>query len=100
MGGSMSEIRGLLESILEFPRHIDFLTGDGYVRLEDVIKAIGEIEGCKPSEPNDKSIYQISLAEGSLKRVWLDVSEDVYADAGLYPEYKRRFFYRGVGEND
>jgi len=95
----MSELRKLYEIILELPRKINS-NGNEYVHLEDVITAIGEIEGCKPSEPCDKSIYQISLAEGSLKSVWLDVSEEFYAVAGRYPELKRRFFYRGVGEND
>ena len=95
----MSELRKLYEIILELPRKIN-PNGNEYVHLEDVITAIGEIETFKPSEPGDSSLYQISLAEGSLKRVWIDVSEDFYADAGLYPELKRRFFYRGAGEND
>ena len=94
----MSDIRGLLETILKIPRHIDPETGDLYVKLEDVIKVIGEIETFKPSEPGDKSIYQIALAEGYLKSVWIDVSEEFYADAGRYPELKRRFFYRGGGD--
>ena len=95
----MSELRKLYEIILELPRKIN-PNGNEYVHLEDVITAIGEFEECKPSEPGDKSIYQIALAEGSFKRIWLDVSEEFYADAGRYPELKRRFFHRGGGEND
>jgi hypothetical protein len=41
----MSELRKLYEIILELPRHIDPETGDGYVKLEDVIKAIGNLYG-------------------------------------------------------
>jgi len=43
--------------------------------------------------PEAKPVYQIAMAEGSTSTAWIDVAKDVFDDAGMYPEYKRRALY-------
>ena len=38
-------------------------------------------------------IYQLSKANSSVSSAWIDVDEQTYSDAGLYPEYGRRRLY-------
>jgi hypothetical protein len=44
-------------------------------------------------EPEVEPVYQIAMAEGSTSTAWIDVAKDVFDDAGMYPEYKRRALY-------
>jgi hypothetical protein len=46
-----------------------------------------------PSDDADEAVYQIAMAEGSTRTAWIDVSEDVFNDAGMYGEYKRRALF-------
>jgi hypothetical protein len=43
--------------------------------------------------PEAEPVYQIAMAEGSTSTAWIDVAKDVFDDAGMYPEYKRRALY-------
>ena len=45
------------------------------------------------AEPEAEPVYQIAMAEGSTSTAWIDVAKDVFDDAGMYPEYKRRALY-------
>jgi dTDP-4-dehydrorhamnose reductase len=44
-------------------------------------------------KPMTEPVYQIAMAEGSASTAWIDVAKDVFDDAGMYPEYKRRALY-------
>ena len=44
-------------------------------------------------EPKAEPVHQIAMAEGSTSTAWIDVAKDVFDDAGMYPEYKRRALY-------
>lgn len=52
-----------------------------------------EIRAFLAAEPEAEPVYQIAMAEGSTSTAWIDVAKDVFDDAGMYPEYKRRALY-------
>ena len=52
-----------------------------------------EIRAFLAAEPEEEPVYQIAMAEGSTSTAWIDVAKDVFDDAGMYPEYKRRALY-------
>ena len=57
-------------------------------------KVAEDIRAFLAAEPEaDKPVYQIAMAEGSTSTAWIDVDKDVFDDAGIYPEYKRRALY-------
>lgn len=43
------------------------------------------------SEPT--AVYQISRKDGPASTAWIDVEEDIYEDAGFYPDFNRRVLY-------
>lgn len=45
------------------------------------------------AERQQEPIYQISMASGAATTAWIDVTKEVYDDARLYPEYRRRCLY-------
>ena len=70
------------------------LTQDFAEALIESYKAelLKEVQGGQPDlrEP----VYQICKSDSvSLSSAWIDVTEQTYNDAGLYPEYGRRILY-------
>ena len=63
----------------------------------DQIVAFHKTDGFEPlytrPEPEAEPVHQIAMAEGSTSTAWIDVAKDVFDDAGMYPEYKRRALY-------
>jgi len=63
----------------------------------DQIISFHQVDGFEPlytrPEPEAEPVYQIAMAEGSTSTAWIDVAKDVFDDAGMYPEYKRRALY-------
>jgi len=63
----------------------------------DQIISFHQVDGFEPlytrPEPEAEPVHQIAMAEGSTSTAWIDVAKDVFDDAGMYPEYKRRALY-------
>ncbi len=64
------------EELMEFERLL--------IRAENALKQ---------KKPMTEPVYQIAMAEGSTSTAWIDVAKNVFDDAGMYPEYKRRALY-------
>ena len=57
------------------------------------ISLSNDIRAFLAAEPEAEPVHQIAMAEGSTSTAWIDVAKDVFDDAGMYPEYKRRALY-------
>lgn len=63
--------------------------------IADAVEATEFLRRClaKLAVQNMEPIYQLSKANSSVSSAWIDVDEQTYSDAGLYPEYGRRRLY-------
>lgn len=71
---------------------IKFDQRDQLVDLE-TLRAVEAAALAKLAAQDVKPIYQLSKADSSVSSAWIDVDEQTYSDAGLYPEYGRRRLY-------
>jgi len=70
-------------------RALDYLSGlPARSYIQDDIEAY-----LSTSDDAEEPVYQIAMAEGSTRTAWIDVAKNVFDDAGMYGEYKRRALF-------